>query len=341
MQTYKILILRNKLPFELQTDCEKAIHFFKTRIPFTIEYTFKEVDIPLSIQKFKDVQGFNPITGVPGIVGYYGLVDAIQNTCRTLVYEGQYQACIFAWNMNAISQPVNGVITSWTMGNPLYAGTEFIQLSVNQYHKNQGDIWKKISHEQEHGFCKPFERKGIKVDEMDMTTTGIPFAENDSPESLTGNYARTNKNLAQYFSQLIPAQFFYKPLNFKLAELVPKAVHDKLGDKAWELLDERMLRNLQFFRENLGPIMVNSLTQQYRCFDPSEFRKGGLSQHNHGRAVDCTFKNYSSEQVREWIKKPENFSRLPEPDIWVELGMPHFHFDVRNSDKKGLYFFNP
>ena len=140
---------------------------------------------------------------------------------------------------------------------------------------------------------------------------------------------------------ILPLRELYKPKNFTLKELVPASILSKFGEKAWEFLDERMLRNLQFFREIFGITNVNTTTEQYKCFDPAVFRKEGTSQHNAGRAVDCIFKNYTSEQVREWLKKPENVAKLPEPNIWVELGTSHFHFDVRFSDKKGVYFFNP
>ncbi len=198
-----------------------------------------------------------------------------------------------------------------------------------------GFHWYTIAHEIIHSFFQRLQDKGVNiVDPMDS------YILNDQPYATNGNFSHAWKALEPYLNLLFPSGL-YKPPNFKLEELVPKAIIDKLGEKAWELLDERMLRNLQFFRENLGPILVNSLTQQYRCFDPSEYRKEGISQHNAGRAVDCTFKNYTSQWVREWLRKPENASRLPFPDIWVELGTTHFHFDVRYSDKRGVYFFNP
>jgi hypothetical protein len=134
---------------------------------------------------------------------------------------------------------------------------------------------------------------------------------------------------------------FYKPKNFSLKELVSPAVYAKYGEKAWEFFDRRVLVNLQFFRDTFGVTYVNYNGLRYRGFDACEFRKDGASQHNHGRAIDCSFKNYTTAQVIEWLKVSENAAKVPYPDIWVELGVPQFHFDVRYSDKKGVYFFSP
>lgn len=130
----------------------------------------------------------------------------------------------------------------------------------------------------------------------------------------------------------------YKPKNFALKELVSPEIFKQYGDKAWEFFDERLLRNLQFLRDNLGPIKVNDgVTFKYRGFDACEYRKEGVSQHNHGRAIDCDVIGMSAQKVREWIFK--NQDRLPEPNCWIEDNVAWLHIDVRVSDKKGVYLF--
>lgn len=313
----KLKILNNS-KLDIISDVLKVVDFFKTRLPFPLEFGFEITDIPVEIKPYLERQGFDPQTGKPALITYYGVSNIPKNADE-----------IFVWNLDTVKVPEKSVITCFA------EPSLFIQISINQYAKDHNDIWLKISHEILHYLCFKANQAGIPtLDEMDTAP------ENSNPFSLTGNYSKTLANLQPYFNSLVPFQF-YKPKNFSLKELVPKTTIDKLGDKAWELLDERMLRNIQFFRDTFGVIYINTPTQQFRCFDPSEFRKEGLSQHNHGRAVDCTFKNYTSEQVREWLRQPENVSRLPEPNIWVEIGTPHLHFDVRYSDKKGIYFFNP
>lgn len=206
-----------------------------------------------------------------------------------------------------------------------------------------------ICHEHMHALTYLANQKGFPTkDVMDIDNLFRQYYNNMNLESIDSNFGEQWSLLIPFTKSLttinippVGSTMLYKPPNFKIEELVPIAILNTLGDKSWEMLDERMLRNLQFFRDNLGPVSVNSSVSQYRCFDPEKFRPDGTSQHNHGRACDCTFKNYTSEQVRQWIQKPENYNRLPEPNIWIEIGTPHFHFDVRYSDKKGVYFFNP
>ena len=130
----------------------------------------------------------------------------------------------------------------------------------------------------------------------------------------------------------------YKPKNFVLKELVSPEILKQFGEKAWEFFDERLLRNLQFLRDNLGPIRVNNgTTFKYRGFDACEYRKNGVSQHNHGRGVDYDVVGMPAQKVREWILI--NQDRLPEPNCWIEDGVDWNHMDVRCSDKKGVYVF--
>lgn len=138
---------------------------------------------------------------------------------------------------------------------------------------------------------------------------------------------------------------FYKPKNFSIGELVPKAVLARLGeDICWQMFDERLLKNLQWLRDRFGVTYVNiDGTFDYRGFDDGSLRTWGTSQHNHGRAVDCHFKDYTIAQVHDIIKK--EYKDMPEPNVWIEAtsnGKPitWLHMDVRYSDKVGIYFFN-
>lgn len=347
----KILILNNNIKFETATDFTKAKEYFtsnfvKSIIPngIDIEFFFKEINIPTSVKEYLSRQGFNSQTGKPTLVHYYGLEDSIRYNCLNLVKENEFDIVIFMWDMDILQSTLTGgdkVITSYTESKPLYPKTEFIQLAVSQYKKNLGDIYKAITHEILHAITFKANREGVVVlDEMDNTIVNgaiIPFFKNDFPFDQDGNYAHTLKNLKLYFNK----DMLYKPKNFTLKELVPQSVIEKYGESSWQFLDERLLRNLQFFRDTFGGIIINTSTEQYRGFDPVGFRKHGYSQHNHGRAADCTFKNTTTEKVIEWLRNPENVKKLPEPNIWVELGVSHFHFDVRYSDKKGVYFFVP
>lgn len=143
----------------------------------------------------------------------------------------------------------------------------------------------------------------------------------------------------------IPTGSYYKPANFRISELVSPELLSRLGeDKCWQMFDERLLRNLQWLRERFGVTYVNINGRfKYRGFDAGEYRTSGTSQHNHGRAIDCHFKDYTIAEVHD-ILKTEHIN-MPEPNIWVEAthngkSISWLHMDLRYSDKKGIYFFN-
>lgn len=258
----------------------------------------------------------------------------IKDVFQLIISEKEYDAIMFVYETGTYPYYGQTFPTGGKIG---------IYLSVNQTEDNIDYSWKSMAHEILHAIVyKTIKEKQVFIpnylDHPMINGVIQDYYGNTDPYLVGGNFEQQLEVLKPFYN--MTSSILYKPQNFVLSELMPKKVIDIYGNKAWEFLDERMLRNLQFFRDNLGAIKVNSPTQQFRCFD-NEFRKNGFSQHNHGRAVDCTFKNYTSEQVREWISKLENYSRLPEPNIWVEKGTPHFHFDVRFSEKKGVYFFNP
>lgn len=135
----------------------------------------------------------------------------------------------------------------------------------------------------------------------------------------------------------------YKPKNFALYELVSKKVYDEFGDRAWQFLDERVLRNIQAIREYYGvSVRVNDWKWggdfHYSGFDEGGFRKDGTSQHNMGRALDFNVRGVSAEKVRSDISSGK--IKLPYPDVWLEKDVDWVHMDVRYSDKKGAYQFN-
>ena len=50
----------------------------------------------------------------------------------------------------------------------------------------------------------------------------------------------------------------YKCEYFKVHELVPPHVYNARGEKAWELLDEQLLRTLDRLRQRYGPMTINN-----------------------------------------------------------------------------------
>ena len=50
----------------------------------------------------------------------------------------------------------------------------------------------------------------------------------------------------------------YQCNHFAIHELVPPQVFEARGEKAWELLDERLLTTLDRLRTRFGPVTVNN-----------------------------------------------------------------------------------
>lgn len=188
----KINIL-NSSKLDITSDCKKVTEFFKTRIPFPVEFDIQNTNIPIAITAYKQVQGFNPTTGKPALVTYYGLKDI------------SYPNEIFVYDLDDALVPSGSVVTSWTDSNL------FIQLAINQYTHDKGETWKKLSHELVHFLVYKANSLGFNIkDEMDLTHNNQAFYKNDDPYALDGNYALTLKNLQLYFNST-PIYKYFKP----------------------------------------------------------------------------------------------------------------------------------
>lgn len=129
----------------------------------------------------------------------------------------------------------------------------------------------------------------------------------------------------------------YKCSHFRIQELVPPKVFEARGEKAWELIDERVLITLDRLRERYGPITVNNWHagkerewSGLRTPDSPYF--SAASQHTFGRAADCIFHRTDAESVRHNLLADQDDPAF-ELITSIELGVSWFHFDVRNCDR--------
>ena len=154
----------------------------------------------------------------------------------------------------------------------------------------------------------------------------------------------------------------YQCKHFDIRELVsPEAYHDR-GSRCWELLDDRMLRELDRIRDSFGPMVVNTwhsdnLKRAYGLRQWSGLRTMGYwvkeamcsserldavakykryySQHKYGRAFDCLFKDHSAQDVRESLKAtPEVYKGVKA----MEEGVSWLHIDSRNVEQYKLFY---
>jgi hypothetical protein len=133
----------------------------------------------------------------------------------------------------------------------------------------------------------------------------------------------------------------YKFNHFKIQELVPPAIFEARGEKAWELLDERLLITLDRLRDRFGPITVNNWhSGKDREWSGLRTKESpyysATSQQSFGRAADCLFSHNDAESVRQEIfASPDD--KTFELIGSVEMGTSWLHFDVRNCDRIMTY----
>ena len=133
----------------------------------------------------------------------------------------------------------------------------------------------------------------------------------------------------------------YKCKHFIVQELVSSKVYAARGEKAWQLLDDRMLMTLDLLREKYGSITINNWkwggsSESRGLRTPDSEYYSTYSQHTYGRAADCIFKDVTAEQVRQDILANPNdpafmlINSFEENTGWL-------HFDVRNCDRIMTY----
>ena len=134
----------------------------------------------------------------------------------------------------------------------------------------------------------------------------------------------------------------YIPKYFDLHELLPKSALADRGNHGWGLLDDRLLMSADALRDYFGPMYINNWFygghnewRGLRTPDSPYYRP--YSQHSFGRAIDCTFKSATAQEVREVIlEHPEYFPEITA----IEEDVDWLHFDVRNF-APGILRFKP
>lgn len=143
----------------------------------------------------------------------------------------------------------------------------------------------------------------------------------------------------------------HKARYFDIRELVPESIYLERGEEAWQLIDDRLITNLDSLKTQLEdlygrkiPLIVNNWmwggdrvcsglrTPGQGCYNPQ-------SQHAFGRAVDpiCEI---PAPDIREHIRQERIV--LPYPASFEEFnGMGWVHMDMRNMSNGHTHFFHP
>ena len=134
-----------------------------------------------------------------------------------------------------------------------------------------------------------------------------------------------------------PTNKQYRCRFFKIHELVPPDVYNERSDKAWQLLDSRLLITLDRMRMRYGPITVNNYfwghDRKYSGLrTPDSEHYSPTSQHTFGRAADCIFREIGVDVVRTDILEHPYDTEFQHINA-IELDTSWLHFDVRNCDR--------
>jgi hypothetical protein len=129
----------------------------------------------------------------------------------------------------------------------------------------------------------------------------------------------------------------YRPKYFQLHEVVYPGAIQARGEKAWELMDERILRGADWLREKFGPCVINgklggkSFTES-GLRDPFTATGAKFSQHKFGRALDLKFVKVTAKEAYDYIIRNPGEARengiTTVEDINFTGGW--LHIDVRN-----------
>jgi hypothetical protein len=137
----------------------------------------------------------------------------------------------------------------------------------------------------------------------------------------------------------------YKPVHFKIWELVPPELINLPEDYLWGLFDENILIVIDRLRSCLGkPITINNWKSggqfSLRGFRPKNCTIGAInSPHKQGKGIDFDVKGMTAKEVRDFIMKRQDqfpeITRMEDKVTWVHIDtMP------RNG-WLGIKLFNP
>jgi hypothetical protein len=100
----------------------------------------------------------------------------------------------------------------------------------------------------------------------------------------------------------------YHPKYFALNEVIPPHIIAERGERAWQLMDDRILRGADWLRELFGPAVINGrfggkVFTESGLRDPFDTtsKSAKFSQHKFGRALDLKFTRVTVKEVYEYI----------------------------------------
>jgi len=136
-----------------------------------------------------------------------------------------------------------------------------------------------------------------------------------------------------------------KSTKFKIEELVPLRLINLIHkDLLWKLIDDDIIIAIDKIKEVFpkGSMSINTYlwsgnrTQSGVRTKNSKYYSE-TSQHSLGKAIDCVFGNYSTDEVREYIlANQDEFPTIKR----IEADVSWLHIDVKDTGKKDIQLFS-
>jgi hypothetical protein len=132
---------------------------------------------------------------------------------------------------------------------------------------------------------------------------------------------------------------------FAIHELVPPKTYEARGEKAWQLIDPKLIYLIDALREEFGQATINNYkyggNRQWSGLRTSDSPYySAYSQHSFGRAADILFKDHTADEVRKaMVENPDKWLAIC-PSVTLEDQVTWVHADVRNS-YNCITLFNP
>jgi hypothetical protein len=137
-----------------------------------------------------------------------------------------------------------------------------------------------------------------------------------------------------------------KSIYFTLQELVPPEVYSARGEKAWELLDPRLIETIDAIWAHTGAFVVNDW-HKGGSYKESGLRSAGTStgaqysQHKRGCGVDAKHKTMTVKELFDFIMANQHLfphltciEDIASTPTWL-------HLDCRNPSWEGIRIVKP
>jgi len=316
----KIQILNNT-KYDITKEKKGLIDYFKRN---SVDFTTSEraVSVPTPTVIEKTVLGFNAKTGKPQMVKYIKLTDSIRDELMPFIEDVD----IVFFVRGIEDKKPDEVFTNWTDSRPIKNNTIFIQLIVNDYLQDTGNLLLAMLHETMHALCFIYGAK----DEMDAVHKGVKRYNNDQPDNPDSNFGFTWKNLKPFLNKTGTETLVMKIARLRAMfkqEEAPQIKYKNFTESEVKGLKHEFVLLLDKARDIAGiPFVINS---GFRT--PAHNKKvGGVANSAHltGLAVDLRARTGAETYAIIKSAMEVGIKR-----IGINRASQFVHLDISYSDK--------